>query len=95
MWSTCEKEEAENHDAGVSEVEEGGGSSLDVQLGEEVVHAVHGQVESGEPAGQEAPPPPVVVLQNQVYGSNFPGRCWNTYFVPADCLPVLSGHAAK
>lgn len=63
---SCKKEEAEHHDGGVTEVEEGGGPALDVQLGEEVVDAVAGQVEGREPAGQEAAPPPVVILSTEV-----------------------------
>jgi len=45
----CEQEEAEDHDGGVAEVEEGGGRAHDVQLGDKVVHAVHRQIEGSEP----------------------------------------------
>ena len=60
---TGEEEEEEHNDGGVSEVEEGGGGALDLELGDEVVDAVDGQVEGGEPRGQEASPPPMVVLE--------------------------------
>lgn len=63
---SCQKEEAENHDGGVPEVEEGGGSALDVQLGQEVVDAVAGQIEGREPARQKAAPPPVVILSTEM-----------------------------
>ena len=38
--STCKKEKAEDHDAGVSEVQEGRSSSLYVQFSKEVVNTV-------------------------------------------------------
>ena len=63
---TRKEEEAEDHDAGVAEVEEGGGGAHDVELGDEVVDTVDGQVEGGEAGGQETPPPPVIVLQKEV-----------------------------
>ena len=59
---TCEQEEGENHDGGVTEVQEGRCGSLDLQLGDEVVDAVDEEVERGEPARQVTAPPPVVVL---------------------------------
>ena len=46
--STCKEEEADDHDAGVSEVEEGGSRPLDVQLGDKVVNAVDRQVKRRE-----------------------------------------------
>lgn len=64
--SSCEEEKADDHDAGVSKVEEGGGGPLDVQLRHEVVHAVDGQVERSETGRQEAAPPPVIVLGTEV-----------------------------
>ncbi len=59
---TCEQEEGENHDGGVTEVQEGRCGSLDLELGDEVVDAVDEKVERGEAACQVAAPPPVVVL---------------------------------
>lgn len=60
---TCEEEEDEHHDGGVTEVEDGAGGSYDLQLGEEVVDGVDKQVDGREATGQEGTPPPVVVLQ--------------------------------
>ncbi len=67
---TSEKEEEEDHDGGVAEIEKGGGCSFNLQLGDEVVHAVDEQVEAGKAAGQEAAPPPVVVLYVQKMSRN-------------------------
>lgn len=39
--TSCKKEEAEDHDAGVSEVQEGRSSSLYVQFSKEVVNTVY------------------------------------------------------
>jgi len=74
--TSCEQEEAEDHDAGVAKVEEGGGRPLNVQLGQEIVHTVAGQVEGREAAGQEAAPPPVVVLSTQVKVAEEDGSLW-------------------
>ena len=38
------------------------GEASESDLGDEIVDAVDGQVDRSEAAGQEAPPPPVVVL---------------------------------
>ena len=57
---------------------------LPPDLGEEVVDAVDGEVEGGESAGQEAPPPPVVILVNFLFclhGDNPNGE----YTVPTVC----------
>ncbi len=59
---TCEQEEGENHDGGVTEVQERRCGSLDLELGDEVVDAVDEKVERGKAACQVAAPPPVVVL---------------------------------
>ena len=67
IFFTCEEEKADDHDAGVSKVEEGGGGPLYVQLRHEVVHAVDGQVERREPGRQEATPPPVIVLNHTLF----------------------------
>lgn len=61
---TCEEEEHEDHDHGVTKVEDGAGHSDDLQLWEEVMHSVDEQVDCCEAAGQEGTPPPVVVLGN-------------------------------
>ena len=58
-----EKEECEDHDGGVSEVEEGRCRPFNVQLGNEVVQTVDEQIESRETGGEETAPPPMVVLQ--------------------------------
>lgn len=63
---TCEEEEHEDHDHGVTKVEDGAGHSDDLQLWEEVMHSVDEQVDCCEAAGQEGTPPPVVVLGNTV-----------------------------
>jgi len=64
--TSCQKEETEHHDARVTEIQEGRRRPLDVQLGEEVVDAVHGQVERSKTTCQEAAPPPMVILSTQV-----------------------------
>ena len=63
---TSEQEEEEHDDGGVSEVEEGRSGALDLELGDEVVDAVRGQVERGEAGGQEAAPPPVIILKGTI-----------------------------
>ena len=63
---TCEHEESENHDEGVSEVEERADEALDVELADVVVHAVEEEVDGSEAARHEGAPPPVVVLGTQV-----------------------------
>lgn len=60
---TCEQEEAEHHDRCVTEVKEGGGCSLDIQLGYEVMDAVDCQIEGCEARGKETSPPPMIVLR--------------------------------
>lgn len=60
---TGENEEAKDHDGRVAKIEEGRSAAFNVQLSEEVVDAVAGQVEGREPAGEEAAPPPVIVLE--------------------------------
>jgi hypothetical protein len=40
-------------------------------LGEKVVNAVYRQVEGGEPAGEEASPPPMIILIINVLLLNF------------------------
>jgi hypothetical protein len=69
---TCKKEEAEDHDASVSKVQEGRGSSLYIQLGKEVVNTIHSQVEGCEPTSQKASPPPVVILSIDMTMSSIP-----------------------
>lgn len=59
---TCEKEKDEDHNHRVAEVEDGASSSDNLQLREEVVHAVDKQVHRSEATGQEGTPPPVVIL---------------------------------
>jgi len=64
--ASCKEEEADDHDAGVSEVEEGGSRPLDVQLGDKVVNAVDRQVKRRESWGQETAPPPMIILGTEV-----------------------------
>lgn len=59
---TCEKEKDEDHNHRVAEVEDGASSSNDLQLREEVMHAVDKQVDRCEATGQEGTPPPVIIL---------------------------------
>lgn len=59
---TCEKEKDEDHNHRVAEVENGARSSNDLQLREEVMHAVDEQVDRCEATGQEGTPPPVIIL---------------------------------
>lgn len=59
---TCEKEEDEDHNQSVSKVEDGAGSSDDLQLWEEVMDSIDKQIHCCEATGQEGTPPPVVVL---------------------------------
>lgn len=59
---TREKEKDEDHNHRVAEVEDGAGSSNDLQLREEVMHAVDKQVGRCEATGQEGTPPPVIIL---------------------------------
>lgn len=61
---TCEEKEHENHDHGVSKVEDSAGHSDYLQLWEEVMHRINEQVDCCESAGQEGTPPPVVILGN-------------------------------
>lgn len=60
---TCEKEKDEDHNHRVAKVEDGAGSSNDLQLREEVVHAVDEQVDCCKATGQEGTPPPVIILE--------------------------------
>lgn len=48
---TCEEEEDEDHNHGVSKVEDGAGSSDYLQLREEVMHSVDKQIDCCETAG--------------------------------------------
>lgn len=48
---TCEEEEDEDHNHGVSKVEDGAGSSDYLQLREEVMHSVDKQIDCREAAG--------------------------------------------
>lgn len=61
-----EEEKQEDHYKGVSEVEEGRGGVLYVELGDEVVAAVDEQVAGRGARAEEGAPPPVVVLRAQV-----------------------------
>lgn len=61
-----EEEKQEDHYEGVSEVEEGRGGVLYVELGDEVVAAVDEQVAGRGARAEEGAPPPVVVLRAQV-----------------------------
>uniref|UniRef100_A0A182NAT5 Tox-SGS domain-containing protein n=1 Tax=Anopheles dirus TaxID=7168 RepID=A0A182NAT5_9DIPT len=61
-----EQEEQKHHDERVAKVQEGRGGVLDLQLGGEVVAAVHKQVHRGEAGRQERSPPPVVIFGAQV-----------------------------
>ena len=63
---TCEQEETKDHDACVAEIQKGWGWVFYVEFGKEVINAVDSEVECGESAGHEAPPPPVVVLRAKV-----------------------------
>ena len=63
---TCEQEETKDHDACVAEIQKGWGWVFYVEFGKEVMNAVDSEVECGESAGHEAPPPPVVVLRAKV-----------------------------
>ena len=74
LFLTGKEEEEEDHDGGVSKVEECGCGPLDLQLGHEVVYAVDEQVEGGEAGCQEGPPPPVVVLGAEVEVAEQDGR---------------------
>lgn len=60
---TCEEEEDQDHNQSVAKVEDGAGRSNDLQLREEVMHSVDEEIDSGEAAGQEGTPPPVVILE--------------------------------
>lgn len=62
-WQTCEKEEAEDNNEGVSKVKESRGWPLHLQLGEVEVDAVDEEVDSSKATSQERSPPPMVVLQ--------------------------------
>lgn len=62
---TGEDEEQEDHNEGVSKVEEGAGEILNIQLGHIIVNAVEEKVDRCETTGQEGSPPPVVVLQEE------------------------------
>lgn len=59
---TCEKEKDEDHNHRVAEVEDRASRSNDLQLREEVMHAVDKQIDCCEAAGQEGTPPPVIIL---------------------------------
>jgi len=59
---SCQKEKCENHDTCVSKVKESGRSSFNIQLCYKVMNAVYCKVERSEATGEEASPPPVVVL---------------------------------
>ena len=63
---TCEQEETKDHDAGVAEIQKGWGRVLYVEFCKKVMNAVDSKVEGGKAAGQEAPPPPVVVLRTEM-----------------------------
>ena len=79
-YCTCKQEEGEDHDGRVAKVQECGCGSLDLKLGHEVVDAVNGQIESREPGGQEAAPPPVVILDGQMRSLQLNGRKWENAF---------------
>ena len=59
---TGEKEEEDEHDGGVAEVEDHGGHAFHLQLGEVEVDRVDEEVERRAARRQVAPPPPPVVL---------------------------------
>lgn len=59
---SCEQEEQEDDDSGVSKVEEGRCETFHLQLGEEVVYAVDEEVDGSEATREERSPPPVVVF---------------------------------
>ena len=63
---TCEQEEAKDHDACVAEIQKGWGRVFYVEFSKKVMNAVNSEVESGEATGEEAPPPPVVILRAEV-----------------------------
>ena len=65
-WLTCEEEEEEDHDDGVSKVEERAGKANNLRLGVVVVDAVEEEVDGCEAWCEERPPPPVVVLQQSL-----------------------------
>lgn len=65
--ATCEEEEEEDHDEGVTEIQHGGDNTVYAQLAEEVMNAVDEQIECCAAWGEEAAPPPVVVLKGEKY----------------------------
>lgn len=60
---TCKEEEYEHHDHSIAEVQDGAGSTDDLEFGEEIVHSVDEQVNRCKAARQEGSPPPVIVLR--------------------------------
>lgn len=63
---SCEEEKAENHDTSVAKIQESRCRVFNIQLGEEVMNTINSKVESCKSTGQEAPPPPVVILSTQM-----------------------------
>ena len=62
---TCEHEEEEDHDEGVPEVEKRRDETVNLELGDEVMHTIDEEVHCCESRCQESTPPPVVVLQTK------------------------------
>lgn len=62
QWLTSQQEEKKHNDEGVTEIQEGTGCSMNLQLGHKIVNTVSKEVHRGETTGQERTPPPVVVL---------------------------------
>lgn len=60
---TGKKEEEEYHDERVPKIEECRRGVGDFQFGDEVMHAVKKQVKGCKSTGQEATPPPVIILR--------------------------------
>lgn len=59
---SCEQKEAKDHDTCVTEVQECRSAPGYLQLGDEIVNTINGEVESREATCKEASPPPVVIL---------------------------------
>lgn len=74
---TCEKEKDEDHNHRVAKVQDGASSSNDLQLREEVMHAVDKQVDRCEAAGQEGTPPPVIILDARNNMLESPSAKWS------------------
>lgn len=63
---TSQQEEKKHNDEGVTEIQEGTGCSMNLQLGHKIVNTVSEEVHRSETTGQERTPPPVVVFSTEM-----------------------------